>query len=319
MPLPAELDTTPRIADESAEGKLAKGAAKALSQASQGKTTAAVLELGEQTIDYLLPGLGANLPEWAKHIEIEAGAYENNAPRWSVLGVFPLFETDDLQNTFFTQISQQRYRMLGVTRDVTNAGLGYRRLLFNNAVLVGVNGFYDYGWKYHHQRASAGAEVKWAGLDLSSNYYWRISGTHSAGDNSFEDVLDGHDVRLAAQVPFVPWARVQGRRYWWSVDQSSEDIKGWEVGFEADIHQNLRFEAGLVGDNYIEDDNNNEGYVRFAWTMDLQRPVAMSSEVLSKSPWLMRDMSEYRLDKVKRENRIIVERFSTGVVITRGN
>ncbi len=288
--------------------------------AAEGRTLAATLALGESAAKHWLPSLGKDAPEWLKNVEFEVGANENNVPRWSVLGVIPLFESEDLQNTVFAQVSQQRYRYLGVDRDVTNVGLGYRRLLFDNTVLVGVNGFFDYGWEYHHQRASVGAEAKWAGLDFGTNYYMRGSGRHTVDNaGSFEEVLDGHDIRLAMQVPFVPWARVHGRRYWWQTSFSSEDIKGWEVGVEMDLHQNLQLEAGLVGDNFIEDANNNEGYVKLRFTVDLgERPVALSSEWVSANPWLMRDMSEYRLDKVRRENRIITERVSSGVVITRG-
>ena len=51
---------------------------------------------------------------------------------------------------------------------------------------------------------------------------------------------------------------------------------------------------------------------------NFNRPVATSTQVVSKDPWLMRDMKDYRLDKVKRENKIIVERRSGGITIARG-
>ncbi|MGB0684334.1 MAG: inverse autotransporter beta domain-containing protein [Magnetovibrionaceae bacterium] len=296
-----------------------QGVMQAGRYAVQDQKEAALFALTESSIDFLLPGLGEQLPEWARHIEFEWEVQNNRKPGWSVLGVFPLFETEDLQDTVFTQISQRRYDLLGVDRDVTNLGLGYRRLLFNNAVLVGVNGFFDYEWKYHHQRVSAGTEVKWAGLDFNSNFYWRATGKHSAGAGNHEDVLDGHDIELTAQVPFVPWARISGRRYWWKTNASNEDIKGWETRAEMDIHQNLQVEAGVVSDNTINDNDDNEAFAKVRMTMDLGRPVALSSEWVSSSPWLMRDMTEYRLEKVRRENKIIVERTSSGVVISRGN
>jgi len=289
-------------------------------QASTGNTTGALLSLGEKAIDFWLPSLGQDLPEWAKHIEAEWEVNENNVPRWSVLGVFPLYESEDLQNTVFTQISQRRYRLLGIERDVTNLGLGYRRLFFDNSVLLGVNGFLDYGWKYHHQRVSSGLEAKWGGLDLGANMYWKASSSHSAGAGNEEEVLDGHDIRLAAQVPYLPWARVHGRRYWYKTSNVDEDIKGWEAGLEMDVHQNIQVEAGAISDNFIDDNDNAEYFLKMRVTMDMgKRPVAMSSKWISENPWLMRDMSEYRLDKVRRENKIIVERQASGVVITRGN
>ncbi len=309
----SDVDSDPALT------RLSSGVANSIAQISNGNEVGAAVSLGKGVVDYWLPQIGEDLPEWVKHMEFEWGVNESNAPEYSILGVFPLYESEDLQDTIFTQLSQRRYRYLGVDRDVTNAGLGYRRLFFDNQVLVGVNGFFDYGWKYNHQRVSAGAEAKWAGLDFSTNYYLRASNRHSAGGSSSEEVLDGHDIRLAAQIPYLPWARIHGRRYWWSTNRSAEDIKGWEMGMEMDLHQNLQLEAGLVSDNFIEDGNNNEGYIKLRFAMALNRPVAASSEWISENPWLMRDMSEYRLDKVQRENKIIVERVSSGVVITRGS
>lgn len=305
--------------DNAAAFKLGQGLLGAAKQASEGQILDAALKVGEESIDYLLPAFGDDFPEWLQRIEVDVSANENNVPSYSILGVFPLFESEDLQDTVFTQISQQRYRYLGDDRDVTNVGIGYRRLLLNNTILVGANSFFDYGWKYHHQRASVGAELKWAGLDFGANYYLRATGRHSVDAKTFEEVLDGHDFRIAMQIPYLPWARVHGRRYWWQTSINSEDIKGWELGLEMDLHQNLQVEAGLVGDNFIDDENNNEGYIKVRMRFDFDRPVAFSDQVISNSPWLMRDMTEYRLDKVRRENRIILERVSSGVVITRGN
>ena len=142
--------------------------------------------------------------------------------------------------------------------------------------------------------------------------------TADAGNT--EEVLDGHDFRLASQIPYIPWARIHGRRYWWKTVSLDEDIKGWEAGLEMDIHQSLQIESGARSDNFINDNDNAEYYMKMRFILDLgNKPVALSSNWVSGNPWLMRDMSEYRLEKVRRENKIIVERRASGVVITRGN
>jgi hypothetical protein len=87
-----------------------------------------------------------------------------------------------------------------------------------------------------------------------------------------------------------------------------------------DIHQSLQIESGARSDNFINDNDNAEYYMKMRFTLDLgNKLVALSSNWVSGNPWLMRDMSEYRLEKVRRENKIIVERRASGVVITRGN
>jgi hypothetical protein len=87
-----------------------------------------------------------------------------------------------------------------------------------------------------------------------------------------------------------------------------------------DLHQNLQIEGGVVSDNFIKDGNDNEGFVMVRFSMDLgeNRPVATSNRMIDSVAWHMRDMKDYRLDKVRRENKIIVERRSSGVVIARG-
>jgi hypothetical protein len=288
--------------------------------AAQGTPQQAALSATESTIDYLLPSIGDDAPDWMKRIEFDWQLTENNEPEFEILTVQPLWESDGLQDTFFTQIGYSRYELYGHERDTANLGLGYRRLLLDNTVLVGANAFFDYDFDFNHQRPSVGIEAKWAGLDFGANKYWGISSAHSKDDPDIrEQALDGHDLKIKAQVPFVPWARVQGRRYWWDTEQAVNDIKGWELGVELDLIQNLRIDAGVSSDNTMTDRDENEGYISFKFHMPLNRPVALSKQAISSTPWLMRDMTDYRLDKVERENKIIVERRSAGVVITRGN
>ncbi len=294
---------------------LGQGLNLALRDAVQGNLGRALLGVAESGIEFWMPGFGENLPEWAQHIEFEVEFQEDNEPEWSLLVVLPLYESENDQDTFFTQLSQRRYTLFGDSRDVTNAGLGYRRLLFDNTVLVGVNGFFDFEWDNKHQRTSAGAEAKWTGFDLSSNYYFGLTNAKSAGANVTEKALDGWDVELTAQVPYLPWARARGKRFEWQTENLENDIDGWSASLEMDISQNLQIEGGFIDDNFTD----TEGFLQITFRMAFGRPVALSSMLFDDQPWQIRDMREYRLDKVRRENRIIVERQSSGVVITRGS
>ncbi len=286
----------------------------------QGDLQGAAMTAAESGVEHLLPGLGGDLPGWAQRTEIEWGVTDENKPRYSILTVQPLYESADKTHTVFTQVSQRRYGMVGEMRDVTNAGLGYRRTLFDHTVLVGVNSFFDYEWDYDHRRVSVGGEVKWSGLDLNVNQYWALSDAttiDSAG--TLERALDGQDVKLTAQVPYLPWARVSGRRFWWETEATGEDIEGWEAATELDLHQNLQVEAGIKHDNFMPSDDEQEAHVSVRYVMNFGRPVAASRDFVADTPWNMRDMRKYRLDRVERQNRIIVERESAGIVIARGN
>ena len=274
----------------------------------------------DASLDYLMPGIGEDAPDWMKRIELEWQIREKSAPEYAITTVQPLWETENFQDTFFTQLSFRRYQLFGRNREVANLGLGYRRLLFNDTVLIGANNFYDYEFDLNHQRTSFGFEAKWAGLDFSTNKYWGLSHAHTDDENQGveEEPLDGHDIELTGQIPYLPWARITGRRYWWKTKTASEDIKGWEASINMDLLQNLQIEAGINSDNFIKDNNNNEIFMMSRFHFNFNRPVAASSMAFSADPWLIRDMKEFRLDKVKRENKIIVERRSNGITIARG-
>ncbi|WP_170826946.1 inverse autotransporter beta domain-containing protein [Magnetovibrio blakemorei] len=272
------------------------------------------------SINYMLPTIGENVPDYLKRVELDIKVQDNLKPEWSILTVQPLYQSEDKQNTVFTQLSQRRYEYLGTDRDVTNIGFGYRQLFADNTVLAGVNTFYDYEWKRQHKRGGVGAEVKWSGLDFTTNMYKALSdksGKGLSGDTQ-EEVLDGRDFELSAQVPYLPWAKIHASRYYWDSVANAEDVKGWSTSLEAKVQQNITVEAGLTDDNFIAK-RAKFARVTFSIPFGEPRPVMASSQLVSNTAWDMRDMREYTLDKVRRQNKIIVERTTSGVVITRGN
>lgn len=294
--------------------------ARAETSASQGTNSANFYSAANAGLRYILPTLGENAPNWLKRIELDASFQRNGTPEWSILTVQPLYQSDDFEHTLFTQISQLRYNYLNYSRDVTNLGLGYRELFADNAILVGVNGFYDYEWKRRHKRLGYGAELKWAGLDLTANGYKAISNAVTRGLNAGtqEEALDGYDLEGAIQFPYLPWLRANTKYYRWSTINNAVDVKGWTVGAQADLTQNISVEGGISDDNFS--DRSPFVQVTFSIPFDGSRkPVAVSEGFIGQQAWHMRDMSNYTLVKVRRENKIILEQSGSGVVITRGN
>ena len=176
-------------------------------------TEQAALGLLDASINYLMPGIGENAPDWMKRIELEWKIKENFAPEYAITTVQPLWETEGFQDTVFTQLSLRRYELFGRDREVANMGLGYRRLFLSDTVLIGVNSFYDYEFDINHQRTSLGFEAKWAGLDFNTNKYWGLSNGHT-DDQTLgveEEHLDGHDTEVTGQIPDLPCSRVIGR------------------------------------------------------------------------------------------------------------
>ena len=70
--------------------------------------------------------------------------------------VAPLSDQEDIENTIFTQVSA----FYTDNRTTLNAGLGYRRLVSDNTLMLGVNAFYDHEFPYDHGRYSIGLEAR---------------------------------------------------------------------------------------------------------------------------------------------------------------
>ena len=194
--------------------------------AASGNTAQAAARAAKVAVDYWLPAVGDGLPEWMRRFEFEWDIEEDIKPEFSLLTVQPLFQTPDMRDTFFTQFRVARNRQFGGTRTTTNLGFGYRRLLLDNTLLAGLNAFHDFEWNFNHSRASLGGELRWSGFDLYTNKYWAVSGKHTADSGAAERPLDGFDMELTAQVPYLPWARARARRVWWDAVDASEDVKG---------------------------------------------------------------------------------------------
>jgi hypothetical protein len=272
------------------------------------------------SIEYLVGGF--HLPDWMGRVEVEIEftgieSEDDLKPEISVITVQPLYQSDNKSDTFFAQLQANHGYQFGDERIWTNTGLGYRRIL-NKDTMVGLNSFIDYDVEEHHLRTSLGAELKFNSMDVSTNYYRALSGTKTVSSTLSEKALSGWDLEARSQIPYMPWARAGLRHFQWNTDRANEDISGYEVSLEIDVHQNMQFELSASDHNLGE--MRYQARLRFVAAPQKTRgPVAMSNQFISQKAFESRDLRDHTLDKVRRENRIILEGQSSGVVIARGN
>lgn len=137
--------------------------------------------------------------------------------------------------------------------DEENIGIGYRQLLMNDSLILGVNAYYDtmnsqYDERYKQWGVGLEAMSTW--VDFRSNYYHPFDDRkkqipeldkYSFGSNAllvnrgYEEALRGFDAEVGVLVPFVSdyvETRVYGGGYWYNSDLSA-DIDGWKVRVEA--------------------------------------------------------------------------------------
>ena len=121
-------------------------------------------------------------------------------------------------------------------RFVGNLGIGKRFLSDDTFTLTGFNAFLDYD-HYGNTRASIGGEIKNAVMGLTSNYYKKIE-----NGSADEEVLDGYDIELSSQVPYLHWADIFYNSYKWD-GVARDDIKGTKIGADLLLTPHLAIEA----------------------------------------------------------------------------
>jgi hypothetical protein len=264
-------------------------------------------------VNWLRTGIGNNGPDWAKRIEFEFDLQENNEPVWSILTVQPVFQTVDKSHTCFTQARLARNQKFGDSRTTVNLGLGYRQLFNSNTLLLGANAFFDYESDMDHTRIGGGLEAKWNNFDFFANFYEATSDIRNysnASGSGTEEALDGFDLELTSQVPYLPWMRIRGKYFEYDSNAASDDVDGWSASTEMDLHPNMRMEIGITDDNF----SDKTVFANFTLHLaDNSRPVA-TTKLVDDKPFEMRDMTKHSLDKVRRTNTITVERVVSGSI-----
>jgi hypothetical protein len=231
---------------------------------------------------------------------------ENHKPDFSILAVRELEKNDN--GNFFTQFSLFNTEKNNRERIVGNLGFGKRTLSDDKLMMTGFNGFLDLD-DAGNTRASLGLEARNAVLEFNSNYYLGIA------DAEDEKVLDGYDLRLASQIPYLHWADAFVNSYAWQ-GEDRDDIKGTKLGSEMYLSPTFSLEVAF-------DDKDKAG-LEDEWYAKLQfvyppRDGATAQDGISDTMWREeKDMSGQLLTKVKRQNKIMIE-FKGTSSITRAD
>ena len=265
-------------------------------------------------------GSANGVPDWLKRFEIEASKQGSQSPVFSILTVQPLYQSEGKVDTVFTQLRFAEQRRFGDDRQTTNAGLGYRRLAFDNKALFGVNSFFDYEAPFDHTRAGVGAEARTSVAEVNTNYYKGLSGKAVVARGVTERPLDGGDVELGVQLPYLPWAKVFGKEFLYKSVDAPKDIVGQTYSAQVTPMPFLRLEGGVTRDNT----NPTDGFLKLSFSLAFGADGnSAAQKILSDQPYEMVSMADHTLDKVRRENTIAVERVATtggiSIVIGRSN
>jgi len=247
-------------------------------------------------ISQMIPGEG--------YTETSIDLRENASPDFNILAVRQLDKTDD--GNFFTQFSLFNTEKNNDERIVGNLGFGKRTLSEDKLMMTGFNAFLDLD-DNENMRSSLGIEARNAVLEFGSNYYIGLN------DGQDEKVLDGYDLRLASQIPYLHWADAFVKSYSWDgVDR--DDIEGTMLG--ADLSLTSTFNLELAYDDKDKAGLEDEWYAKLHFVYP-PKEGATAQDGISDTMWREeKDMTGQLLTKVKRQNKIMIE-FKGNSKITR--
>ena len=199
------------------------------------------------------------------------------------------------------------------SRAVINLGLGRRYLSDDETFITGFNAFFDYDPNYGHQRVSLGAEMKSSAFEFNANSYAALSQWTSGKDSSQERPLDGHDIEIGGQIPYMPGTKLYLKNWNWKGVDGNADTKGntYSIAF-SHLVDNVQIELGRRDYDGITKDENF-GQLTYSISMDevSNRPdkTVFSSEMFKSS-----SMKDRMLDKVRRNNTIVIQtKFAAGI------
>lgn len=162
------------------------------------------------------------LPEWLKRLDVGVRV-GTGQPRVYSETTQPLFQSSDYSHTIFVQARATLLEGNGIY----SGGLGYRKALLDNQLVVGINTFYDYSDRYGHARLGGGAEILSPVAEFRWNIYEPTSNARRVEQTATSQVFDraaaGYDVELGAPVPFVPDLKLYGKHQVWDF-KSGKDL-----------------------------------------------------------------------------------------------
>ena len=225
-------------------------------------------------------------------------------PNFTLLTINPISENSTEGDLTFFQGSIIRQN----NRNTINLGIGYRQLSDDEKWIYGVNAFHDYESTYEHSRMSVGAEIRSSVFEINANKYFATSGAKTGKDGNTERALDGYEVELGGQVPYIPSAKIFVKNWKWEGYQVA-DTKGntYSLQINAPIAPNITLEAGTKD----FDTGTDVDFVNLTYKIGLGEGQSEKDKIvqslISNQAFNTRSMKDKMLEKVRRKNQIVIQ------------
>ena len=128
-----------------------------------------------------------------------------------------------------------------------------------------------------------------------------------------EKVLDGHEINLSSQLPYMPWSRINIQNYEFKKDKASENTNGNLVSLEMNLSPSIQFEASrnFIDTTGVEDENS----FKIMYYNPPRNKSSLQDGFISANAFEKGDIETKMKDKVKRRNSMTIE-VQGAVVLT---
>ncbi len=225
-------------------------------------------------------------------------------PNFTLLTINPVSKNEAEGNLIFFQGSIIRQN----NRDTINLGIGYRQLSDDEKWIYGINAFHDYESTYEHSRWSVGTELRSSAFEINANKYFAISGAKTGRNGNTERALDGYEIEIGGQVPYVPSAKIFAKQWTWEGYQTS-DTKGktYSLQINTPIAPNVILEAGTKDfDTGTDIDFINLTY-KIGFGGDTSQQDDPIPSLIADQAFNNKSMNDKMLEKVRRKNQIVIQ------------
>ena len=227
---------------------------------------------------------------------------------------FKVLSSEDLMNSF-SQLSLHTQDVNDDSRLILNLGYGQRYMSEDKSMITGLNAFLDYDLE-GHVRSSLGFEAKAPILEFTGNYYLGLSGIEEINGIN-ERVLDGYELNLTTQLPYMPWAELNFQNYEFEKDKASDNSEGNLVSLEMNLSPSIQFEASR---NFIDTTGvDDEDSFKIMYYNPPRNKKSLQDGFLSASAFEKGDVEIKMKDKVRRRNAMTIEVQGSVVLTCTGN
>ena len=175
-----------------------------------------------------------------------------------------------------------------------HVGLGYRARPVE-AVLLGLNIFYDYLSDPEVSRYSLGAEAQTVYGGVSANWYQGLSDERlSDGRTAYSP--DGFDIEFSGRVPGLPYLELTGRYYRWNGQGAgTRDLEGTEYGLRLTPVPLFTVKGVYEDLSGGGDDVGVEALMEYRFGVPWQEQLRTSAVAQRSDPW------QRRFERVRRQ------------------